>query len=85
MFAGFVTTYARIAKALGCGSSQAVGQALKRNPYAPVGFMLFPNSPLFAIVAVFILSLCFQIVPCHRVIGSSLEIGGFCGHSGPER
>lgn len=32
---GKVTTYGRLGMALGCGSSQAVGQALKRNPFAP--------------------------------------------------
>ncbi|MBR9700543.1 MGMT family protein [Candidatus Woesearchaeota archaeon] len=32
---GKVTTYKELALAIGCGSSQAVGQALKRNPYAP--------------------------------------------------
>jgi methylated-DNA-[protein]-cysteine S-methyltransferase len=32
---GRVTTYGRLAAFLGCGSSRAVGQALKRNPYAP--------------------------------------------------
>lgn len=32
---GRVVTYASLASALGCGSAQAVGQALKRNPYAP--------------------------------------------------
>jgi len=32
---GKVTTYAILAKALNCGSSQAVGGALKRNPFAP--------------------------------------------------
>ncbi len=32
---GKVTTYKHLAAALGCGSHQAVGQALKRNPYAP--------------------------------------------------
>lgn len=32
---GTVTTYAWVAKAIGCGSAQAVGQALRRNPYAP--------------------------------------------------
>eukprot|EP01116_Phalansterium_solitarium_P025353 TRINITY_DN9655_c0_g1_i1.p2 TRINITY_DN9655_c0_g1~~TRINITY_DN9655_c0_g1_i1.p2 ORF type:complete len:135 (-),score=24.94 TRINITY_DN9655_c0_g1_i1:99-503(-) len=32
---GKVTTYGTIAKVLGCRSSQAVGQALKRNPFAP--------------------------------------------------
>lgn len=32
---GRVTTYRVIADAIGCGSSQAVGQALRRNPFAP--------------------------------------------------
>jgi methylated-DNA-[protein]-cysteine S-methyltransferase len=32
---GQVTTYKLLAKYLSCGSAQAVGQALKRNPYAP--------------------------------------------------
>jgi methylated-DNA-[protein]-cysteine S-methyltransferase len=33
--AGRVMTYAALARVLGCGSAQAVGQALKRNPFAP--------------------------------------------------
>jgi methylated-DNA-[protein]-cysteine S-methyltransferase len=32
---GRVTTYGAIARALGCGSARAVGQALRRNPFAP--------------------------------------------------
>ena len=32
---GKVTTYGDLAREIGCGSSQAVGQALGRNPYAP--------------------------------------------------
>ncbi len=32
---GKVTTYGLLARHLGCGSAQAVGQALKRNPFAP--------------------------------------------------
>ena len=32
---GKITTYAEIAKALGIRSAQAVGTALKRNPFAP--------------------------------------------------
>lgn len=32
---GSVTTYAELARALDCQSAQAIGQALKRNPYAP--------------------------------------------------
>lgn len=32
---GKVTTYKLLADYVGCGSCQAVGQALRRNPYAP--------------------------------------------------
>jgi methylated-DNA-[protein]-cysteine S-methyltransferase len=32
---GQVTTYGTLAQALGRGSARAVGQALRRNPYAP--------------------------------------------------
>ena len=32
---GKVVTYAEIGRVLGCGSAQAIGQALKRNPFAP--------------------------------------------------
>lgn len=51
---GRITTYGQVAQVLGIRSSQAVGQALKRNPFAPE-------------------------VPCHRVVKSSGEIGGFFG------
>ena len=33
--AGCVTTYALLSRAVGCGSARAVGQALRRNPFAP--------------------------------------------------
>ena len=33
--AGKVTTYQAVARALQCNSAQAIGQALKRNPFAP--------------------------------------------------
>lgn len=33
---GRVTTYKHLAVAVHCGSSQAVGQALRRNPHAPI-------------------------------------------------
>lgn len=33
--AGRVTTYGLVARAVGCRSARAVGQALRRNPYAP--------------------------------------------------
>jgi methylated-DNA-[protein]-cysteine S-methyltransferase len=32
---GKVSTYGLVARMLGCGSSQAIGQALRRNPFAP--------------------------------------------------
>ncbi|MEI8293641.1 MAG: MGMT family protein [bacterium] len=32
---GCVATYGSLAKRMGCGSSQAIGQALKNNPFAP--------------------------------------------------
>lgn len=32
---GKVSTYRLIGKSIGCGSSQAIGQALRRNPHAP--------------------------------------------------
>lgn len=32
---GKVVTYGALARALGCGSPRAVGQALRANPYAP--------------------------------------------------
>lgn len=32
---GKVTTYADLARAIGCRSARAVGQALRRNPFAP--------------------------------------------------
>lgn len=33
---GKVSTYKLVAGHIGCGSARAVGQALKRNPYAPL-------------------------------------------------
>ncbi len=50
---GKVKTYKQIAEKLNT-SPRAIGQALKRNPYAP-------------------------IVPCHRVISSTGEVGGYSG------
>jgi methylated-DNA-[protein]-cysteine S-methyltransferase len=55
---GKVGTYGVLASALR-SSPRAVGQALKRNPFAPK-------------------------VPCHRVITSSMELGGFGGSWGIE-
>lgn len=33
--AGKVGTYGGLARAIGCGSARAVGQALRKNPFAP--------------------------------------------------
>jgi methylated-DNA-[protein]-cysteine S-methyltransferase len=33
--AGRVSTYGLVGRAVGCGAARAVGQALRRNPYAP--------------------------------------------------
>lgn len=33
---GTTISYGELARRIGCGSAQAVGQALKRNPFAPV-------------------------------------------------
>ena len=49
---GRVSTYGAIANALGNKCARAVGNALNKNPYAPV-------------------------VPCHRVVKSNGEVGGF--------
>ncbi|MGI6495036.1 MAG: MGMT family protein [Kiritimatiellia bacterium] len=32
---GYVTTYGLLARRIGCGSAQAVGGALRNNPFAP--------------------------------------------------
>ena len=54
---GKVTTYMKIARALGTGACRAVGNAMNKNPYAPE-------------------------VPCHRVVKSNGEIGGFASGTG---
>ena len=51
---GRVVSYQTLANMVGVRSPQAVGQALKNNPHAP-------------------------IVPCHRVIKSNGNIGGYFG------
>eukprot|EP01083_Nonionella_stella_P181340 649304_1 len=60
---GFVTTYGSIAQLIKCKSSQAVGQALKRNPWPIDSKNVDPKC----------------MVPCHRVIGHNGSIGGFSG------
>ena len=64
---GKVTTYKEIARALNSKAYRAVGTAMNKNPYAyaargRVGGSSFKSSDL---------------VPCHRVINSNGELGGF--------
>jgi methylated-DNA-[protein]-cysteine S-methyltransferase len=66
---GKVATYKSIAEYLGCRSSQAIGQAMKRNPYPRY---IFPETEASAIPA--------HMVPCHRVVASDLTIGGLVHH-----
>jgi len=60
---GYVSTYKIIADKLNCKSSQAVGQALKSNPFS--FYATLNDDQIY--------------VPCHRVISSSMNIGGFNG------
>jgi len=59
---GYVATYNVIANTINCKSNQAIGQALKKNP-----FPLTKTNDLNI------------MVPCHRVIASNYNIGGFNG------
>lgn len=56
---GETISYKELGLRIGCRSPQAIGQALKRNPFAPD-------------------------VPCHRVIASNGDIGGFHGETSGE-
>lgn len=68
--AGKVATYADIARAVGVKSPQAVGQALKDNPYSPL--MQREQSSRAHESTAF-------VVPCHRIVASDGRIGGFFG------
>jgi len=57
---GKITTYREIAHALNTHAYQAIGQALRKNPFAPQ-------------------------VPCHRVIKSNGQLGGFSGQTKGEK
>lgn len=78
---GQVTTYKAIADCLSCKSCQAVGQALKKNPW-PIDCSKFDkddnvnNENNKDKKDELYLKL---MVPCHRVISSNLAIGGFSG------
>lgn len=79
---GHTITYKALGNCISCRSSQAIGQALRRNPFA-VGCPVLPEyEGVPDGLTHFTLDFC---VPCHRVISSSGKIGGFCGQiEGPE-
>jgi methylated-DNA-[protein]-cysteine S-methyltransferase len=69
---GRVSTYGELAQALGTKAYRAVGTALNKNPYSAwrqVGGSKEQSS--------------LEIVPCHRVVKSTGELGGFA--QGSER
>lgn len=74
---GSTISYGELARRINCKSAQAIGQALKNNPFA-VGCQYCLNGKAF----VFTIDFC---VPCHRVISSNGTIGGFHGQTdGPQ-
>lgn len=58
--AGKVVTYKTLGRAVNCASGQAIGNAMRKNPFAPE-------------------------VPCHRVIPSTLKLGGYMGKTDGEK
>ena len=73
---GRTVTYKGLGELISCRSAQAIGQALRRNPFA-VGCPVLPyyvSAPVG--LTHFTLDFC---VPCHRVIASDGTIGGFSG------
>ncbi len=67
---GKITTYADLAHALGIDSPRAIGQALRRNPYAQQNAGRFVRTGQKPVA---------PAVPCHRVVASDGSIGGFMG------
>ncbi len=63
---GKVTTYGELARALGTKAYRAVGNALNKNPYGAWGWVGGPKEQSSL-----------ELVPCHRVVKSTGEIGGF--------
>lgn len=73
---GRTITYKGLGELVSCRSAQAIGQALRRNPFA-VGCPVLPEyTHVPSGLTHFTLDFC---VPCHRVIASNGTIGGFCG------
>lgn len=74
---GSTISYGELARRIGCKSAQAVGQALKHNPFAVGNHYCVGGKEI-----IFTTDFC---VPCHRVIASSGSIGGFHGQKdGPQ-
>lgn len=74
---GITVSYGELARRIGCKSAQAVGQALKRNPFAVGEHYCSDGKEI-----IFTIDFC---VPCHRVISADGTIGGFHGQQdGPE-
>ncbi len=75
---GHTITYKGLGELAGCRSAQAIGQALRRNPFA-VGCPILPEYVHVPVgMTTFTSDFC---VPCHRVIASNGLIGGFCGET----
>lgn len=73
---GLTITYKGLGELISCQSAQAIGQALRRNPFA-VGCPVLPEyTHVPSGLTHFTLDFC---VPCHRVIASDGSIGGFSG------
>lgn len=74
---GSTISYGALARRIDCKSAQAVGQALKCNPFAVGAHYHSDGKEL-----VFDMDCC---VPCHRVIAADGSIGGFHGQQeGPQ-
>lgn len=73
---GKVTTYKTIAEYIGKpNASQAIGQVLKRNPYAP--FKIIRINGDNKLVQTYLPKS--EIVPCHRVVAADGKVGGYFG------
>lgn len=74
---GTTVSYGELARRIGCRSAQAVGQALRRNPFAVGACCTIDGQAL-----TFTHEFC---VPCHRVIAADHSPGGFHGQRSGEQ